>query len=300
MKPELEKGDYLAYFALAALSLCFGSAFYFNVLSLHYFGPVGSGAGRIIVAALFVVPIAIISGQGLPNTRSQWLWVSILGLFGMLIPFMLVVWAQLSIVSNITAAYFASVPLLMLLFSRLFLKVHITKRKWLGLALGSAGLVLLSGSASGWAGGPSAGFLPQLALVCSCLLISGSAVFVRLMPSGPPVQTMAGALLIAAIAALPFAIADIPPAIPPMIPLAAVVAVGVLTTGIGNLLRFFLIRRRGPVFITPNAYLSIIVALVLGVVLLGEPLLPTTMAGLGIIFCGLLIAQDGSGRMERR
>ncbi len=298
--PDHDVGpDYVAYAGLGALSLCFGSAFFFNVLTLEWFSALGSGAGRMILAATFMVPAAYLAGHGLPRTLNLWLWVSALGAFGLLLPFLLVVWAQQYVPSNLAAAFFPSIPLLMLVFSRFILEVQITKRKWFGLLVGSVGLLILSGPGTFSQIGFTGHYLPQLAIFASCVLLAAAAIFVRLMPKAPPIQTTSGALLAAAIMSLPIAVAEIPMIVPPLKPLLALLGVGIISTGAGNLLRYFLIRRKGPVFITPNAYLVAIVAAFLGVTLLGETLTPATGLGLVTIVAGLLIAQDGTGNMKR-
>lgn len=299
MLNQNNRPDYVAFAGLGALSLCFGSVFYFNALTLAWFSALGSGTGRIIVAAAFLVPISFVVGDGLPNSRRQWVWVSALGILGMLLPFLLVVWAQQHVPSNVAAGIFSSVPLLILLFSRMILKVPVTPRKWIGLLVGSIGLLVLSGPGTFSQIGFTGQYLPQLAILLACMLLAGAAVFVRLMPKAPPIQTTSGALLVAAIASLPIAAAEIPMTAPPMGPLIGLIGAGVISTGVGNLLRFYLIRRKGPVFITPNAYLVTVIAALLGLIFLGENLPPATLLAFAVIFAGLLIAQDGTGSMRK-
>ena len=70
------------------------------------------------------------------------------------------------------------------------------------------------------------------------------------------------------------------------------------STALGQTLRFFLLRRRGPVFVAPNAYLAAFVATLLGVVFLGEPITPALVFGFAVILVGLIVAQDGTGNMS--
>ena len=79
----------------------------------------------------------------------------------------------------------------------------------------------------------------------------------------------------------------------------ALLAVGLFSTALGQFLRFTIIRRRGPVFLAPNGFLSTMVAVVLAVFLLDEAMTAQTWIAFAIMFAGLVIASDGSGHMKK-
>ena len=291
--------SFLDYAGLGLMALCFGATFYFNALVLDWLSPLGSNAARLITAAAFMVPVSFLAGHGLPGSLRQWLWVSGLGVFGMLLPFLFIFWAQTHIPSNVVAGIFTSIPLLMLVFSRAFLKVRVTGRKWFGLLVGAVGLLMLAGPGTLSQIGAETQYAPQLAVFMACVLLAGAAIVMRLIPKAPPVQTLSGALVAAAVVSVPIVLFEAPEAAPSLMSLFGLIGVGAISTGLGNLLRIFLIQRRGPVFITPNAYLATSVAVLLGVVLLGEALTPVTLIAFAVIFAGIVIAQDGSGNMRR-
>ena len=253
----------------------------------------------MIIAAMFMVPVALLTGHGLPRTATLWVWCSGIGIVGLLLPFLLVVWAQGYVPSSVAASYFATVPLLILLFSRVFLGTSISPRKWIGLLIGSGGLVVLSGPGTTALEASQSLIWPRIALLLCCFILAGTAIVMRQMPKAPPIQTTAGALLAAGITSLPIAFFEIPRELPPTTSLLGLLGVGIISTGLGGLIRYWLIRRKGPVFITPNGYLAAMVAVVIGVVVLGEALSLATILGLVIIIAGLLISTDGSGQMSR-
>ena len=293
------QSDYLSYALLGILSICFGASFYFNVYALQSFPPLGAGAGRLIIAAMFMVPVAMLAGHGLPKTRALWGWAAVLGATTYAIPFYLIAWVQTQLPSNVTALYFISIPLLLLLLSRLFLGVIITWRKGLGLAIGCGGLVYLSGPGTLSQIGGEGSFWPQIAMIIVCVLLAGSAIIVRLVPKSSPIQINAAAMLVAGLLSLPVLLVDLPETTPRMSAVLGLIGVGVVSTAIGQFLRFTIIRRRGPVFLAPNGFLATVVAIVLGVALLGEALTWETWVAFGIIFAGLIVAQDGSGNMKK-
>lgn len=281
------------------MTVCFGTIFYFNTLVLDWLSPLGSNAARMISAAGFIVSLSYVAGHGLPVSLRQWAWASGIGVLGMFLPFVLIYWAQTRIPSNVVAGIFTSIPLLVLLFSRLFLKVRITARKWIGLGIGGVGLLMLAGPGTLTQMGAGSVYWPQLAVFLACMILAAVAIVMRVIPKAPPLQTLAGALLAAAVISLPLAIVEAPSSPPSVAALVGIVGAGAFSTGLGNLVRILLIQRRGPVFITPNAYLATCVAVLLGVVLLGESLTGVTLVAFGVIFAGIIIAQDGSGNMQR-
>ena len=289
----------LDYGWLGLLTLCFGSVFFFNVLVLEWLSPLGANAVRLITAAAFLVPVSFVAGHGLPGSLRQWTWVSALGVFGFFLPFYFIIWAQVHIPSNVVAGIFTSIPLLMLLFSSLFLKVRVTVRKWMGLIVGAFGLLMLAGPGTLSQIGASATYWPQLAVFLGCVLLAGAAIFMRVIPKAPPLQTASGAMLAAAVVSVPVAINEAPAGWPTALTVLGVVGTGVISTGLGNMVRILLIQRRGPVFITPNAYMATCVAVLLGVVFLGETLTTEAVIAFAVIFAGVIFAQDGTGSMRR-
>ena len=293
--PDAKQTDWPSWAGLAFIAVAFGSAFYFNALALGHFPVEVTGASRVILVALTLVPACLVLGQRLPNTPRLWGWAAVYGFVGMLTPFYLLVWAQTFLPTNVASAFFASIPLMILLLSRVILRVTITWRKVCGLMVGSAGLIYLAGPGTLSQLGGSTPILPQLAMIAACFCFALNSIIIRKMPAFPPVPMTAAA----GILALPIAIANWPSGPAGFAPIAGLLAVGIVSTAIGISVRFWLIRRRGPVFITPNGYLGAIVGVGLGVLLLGENLTQQTLLAVAIIFAGLLIAEDGSGRMRQ-
>jgi drug/metabolite transporter (DMT)-like permease len=289
--------DYLSYILLALLACSFGSTFLFQSIALRDLGPLETGSLRIIFGAAFLLPATFIAGQGLPRTAKLWSWATFNGLIGFFIPFNLTTWSLLYVPTSIAATIYSVIPLIILALSRLFLGVHISGRKWLGLLLGAVGLsilTLLGGSNSQPIQGD---LLPKLAILISAVLIAVSGIAIRQMPKSPPLSAMAAALLIAAVSsAIAMAFTGFSDSISTQA-LVAIAAAGLFSTAIGQTIRFILLRRRGPVFVAPNAYLAAFAATVLGVLLLGEPVTLTLVVGFIVILVGLTIAQDGTGNM---
>ena len=291
--------DYVSYLGLGMLALCFASTFYFTSLALSGFSVAATGAARIIVAAMFLVPLSLATGHGLPRTFIGWIWSAGFGIVAWVLPFILLVWAQTRIPTNIIGAFFAGIPLMILFLSWAFLKTGISLRKWIGLVVGSVGLILLAGPGTLSQIGTSSEYLAQLAAFLATVGFAAGAIIIRVMPSPSAMQATAGAAMASGIMVIPILFVEFPGANADLIPILGILGVGVFSTGIGQFLRFFLIRRRGPVFIVPNGYLTAIIAAILGMVLLGENPTMSAMIAFAVILGGLAIASDGSGRMKQ-
>ena len=288
--------DYLSYFCLAVLSLCLGATFFFQSYALQDMSPPVAGALRLLFCAAVLVPAATIAGQKLPGSLIMWAWASLVGLMGLFLPFNLTIWAQQYVDTSVIAVVYAVIPLVVLFLSRLLLGVLITPRKWFGVLLGSLGLIALA--LPEFDGQLLEGdFLPKMAILASTIMLAAASITIRRMPPSPPLAAMAAASLVSSLLSLPILVYAAPSVEFTPVSLGAIIAAGVFSTALGQTLRFFLVRRRGPVFIAPVAYLAAFVSTVLGVAFLNEPITTTLVFGFIVILAGLIIAQDGSGKM---
>ena len=284
------KIDWIAYGSIAILVMIWGGAFALTAVALEGFSPMGVASGRMALAALIVVPIAIVTGRGLPKTLNHWMWAGLLGVFNFAVPFMLVSWGQLQVPSSITAAYISAIPLFVLVFSRVILKYPVSIRRWIGFAIGFAGLI--------WLADPreilvsNAGLLPQLAIISATVGMAMGTIIIRLMPNLHPLTAIAGALIVGSIVSLPFGIGNIMSADASLRPLVGLLLLGLLPTGIAQVLRFFTVKRTSPVFVSTIGYLVPIWAGVLGVLFLHETIGLNEVIAYVLIVSGLLIARE--------
>ncbi|MEO1539541.1 MAG: DMT family transporter [Pseudomonadota bacterium] len=290
------KTDWISYGAVLALSITWGASFAITVIALEGFTPLSIVAGRIGLAALVVISAALLLGAGLPRSRNHWGWCLVLGILSLVFPFGLLTWAVTRIDSSVVAIFIAAGPLIVLLITRVVLKEPVQPRQWAGFAVGFAGLVLLAGPDVIAKLGVSAA-LPQIACLAAVLSYALAAITVKKMPEMPPVTATAGALVCAAVIVLPFAGGSLIQDIAWGPALAALAVLGLVQTGLAQLLRFYAVRRAGPVFMSTVGYLIPIWAGLLGVFLLGERWDVRTAASFGLIMLGLLIART---RPEQR
>lgn len=285
------KTDWISWAGVLSLSIIWGSAFALTDIALDGAAPAVVAFGRIFLAALVVTAMTFIMGKGLPKTAEHWAWCTAVGVLSLALPFMLIAWAQQTLESSITGVLIGSAPLFILLLARLILKETIRPRQWLGFVVGLTGIAILSGIEAIFRGAPP---LPQLAVIAAALCYAGSSVTTKVMPPLHPFSATAAGLIIASILLAPFGAHGFVTTLPsaPLVPLLAILALGLVQTGAAQILRYYTVKRSGPVFMSMVSYLIPIWAALLGVTFLSEPITLRMIAGSALIFSGLFIARN--------
>lgn len=287
------KTDWLSYFFIVFLTIVWGSAFGLTSVALEGFSPVETSFGRTALAAIVVASIAILSGQGIPNTWLEWRWLSILGIVGLAAPITLLSWAQQSIPSTVAAIFISSVPLFILLATRVILREPVSRRKWTGFAIGFSGLVWLAGPAAISQIGDEGQAIAQLACILVAIGYASGGILIKLMPSVPPFRATAGTMISGAVFLAPFGYTAFETAlVAPTVPLIALIVLGVLPSGIGQNIRYIVVKRRGPVFMSVVGFLIPVWAGFVGLFILDEPLSLHSISAYAVILGGLLISRD--------
>jgi drug/metabolite transporter (DMT)-like permease len=124
----------------------------------------------------------------------------------------------------------------------------------------------------------------------------GPFILSRHLSDQPELGVVAASLLVSAAVYLPFGIAQAPAGMPSGPVIAAVVTLGVVCTALAFVLFFRLIAEVGPARATVITYVNPAVALVLGVVVLGESFTVVTAIGFALILVGSVL---GTGRDRR-
>ena len=267
------------------LSAIWGSSFLFMRLGAVEFGALPTAAVRVAVAAAFLFPLLWLRGL-VPELRRHWKTVFLIGVLNSGIPFACFAFALLSITTGMSAILNATVPLFGALIAWFWLNDRPTASRVLGLAIGFAGVALLawdkasfkpdaSGIAPGWA-------VLACLLACVCYGVAANATK-RFLSGVPPLVTATGSQIGATAGlALP-ALWFWPARAPGLAAWMALIAVGVLCTGIAYVLYFRLIERTGPARALAVTFVVPVFAVLYGALFLAE-----TVTG-WMLLCGLVI-----------
>ena len=281
---------------LVLLAAIWGSSFLFMRISAVEFGALPTAAVRVTIAALFLLPLVWLRGL-LPELRTHWRKVFFVGVLNSGIPFACFAFALLSITTGLSSILNATVPMFGALVAWLWLKDKPNASRVLGLVIGFVGVAMLAWRATG----PGASFkatadggtpgLAVLACLLACVCYGISASYTKRYLTGmPPLVTAAGSQIGASLGlALP-AIWFWPAQMPGTNAWLALLAVGVLCTGVAYIIFFRLIENAGPPRALTVTFLVPVFAVLYGVLLLGEQVTPWMLLCAAVIVCGTALS----------
>ncbi|MEO8437057.1 MAG: EamA family transporter [Chloroflexota bacterium] len=294
------------WLGMLVLYLVWGSTYLGISIAVETIPPFVMASGRFFVAGLILLTWSIArEGRAfVPPTRREWRDSAIVGSLLIGGGMGMVAFGELTVPSGITALLIAVMPVWIAVFGRIFLGERLPRLAIVGIVVGFIGVAILIGpSAFGGAGaldpiGLAAIVISPISWAAGSLFASHRAV----LPERPLVATgiqmlLGGALLgIVALATGEFTVFD-----PGAISRESVIALVYLTV-IGSLLAFtvygWMLRVAPLPLVATYAYVNPVVAVILGALILSEPIDPRTIvAGAVIVFAVALIV-TARGRMR--
>ena len=280
---------------LLALTAMWGSAFMFIKLGVATVPPATLVAGRLTIGAALLYAVMRARGLALPPLGRRWLPFILLAIVGNSVPFYLISWGQQFIDSALAGILIAVMPLATLLLAHFFVAgERLTFNRALGFAVGFAGIVVLMGPVALAGLGPSPiKATAQAAVLAGALFYAANSVMARRLVVADFLVASTAVLLVAGVMMVPFALVLDHQWVlaPSMGSAAAIVWLGVGPTALATILYFRLIASAGPTFMSIVNYLSPLVALLAGVLLLGEKPGVTAVGGLGLILLGIALSR---------
>ena len=286
---------------LLLLAALWGASFLFMRIGAAEFGALPTAAVRVGIAALFLLPLLFLRGNG-PDLARHWKASLAIGVVNSALPFAMYCYALLTINTGLAAVLNATVPMFGALVAWAWFGDRPDGSRLLGLLIGFTGVALLAGGSAGLAAGADGNspLLAVLACLVACLSYGISASATRRFLTGvPALATATGSQIGAALAlALP-AIWLWPAQTPSLKAWGALLAVGVFCTGLAYILFFRLIANAGPAKALTVTFLVPVFALFYGVIFLGEPITPWMLGCAVVIVCGVALSA-GLVRLGRR
>jgi drug/metabolite transporter (DMT)-like permease len=273
----------------AAVSVVWGIPYLFIKVAVDDLSPGFVAWSRVAMAALILLPIAWRTGA-LRNLPVRWL--AAFAFFEITMPFPLIAFGEQRVSSSLAAILIAAVPLVIAFLALRFdPSEQPTRTRFIGMLVGLGGVVALVGIDIGGQTSELVGALAVLAATFGYAV--GPMIVKRHLSSGDPLGPVAGALGIASIYLLPLAIAGWPTEKPSGDAIASVAVLGVVCTALAFLIFFRLIAEVGPSRASIITYVNPVVALALGVAILGEQVTAGAVAGLLLILAGSWLSTEG-------
>lgn len=290
-----------SWLMVAILGFTWGGTFLVTELALTGITPVWLAAGRICFAAILMLAVWSALGARLfenKATSGTWTALAAIGAFSSAIPFMLLAWGQQYVTSGFAGVSMASVALIVLPLAHVFVPgERMTWRRTLGFLIGFAGVCVLIGGQAFEASGAQLETAGRIACICAASCYGLSSILMRRLPPVDPIGLSTVLLLIAACIVLPAAVlVEGPPPLPDTQTLVIIAFLGLVPTAAANMLRVLVIRSAGPVFMSITNYQVPVWSVVMGAVLLDEPLPSSLLLAMALILTGVGLSQYGALR----
>ncbi len=268
---------------LILLAAIWGGSFLFLRICAPVLGPAVLIEYRLVFAAMFLAVVGLALRKGLA-VRQNWKHYLILGWFNSALPFLLFAFAARTLSASVLSVLNATAPLWGALIGALWTRQPVSARTAAGLVLGMAGVALLVGF-------DHVSSLPGAGLAIGAALFAAfnygiASTYAKRAPAIDPFANAHGSMWAAALMVLP-ALPFFPaPASPTIGIMAAVLALGVLCSGVAYLMYFGLIRDVGPTSALTVTFLNPLFGILWGTLFLSEHIGWHTIAGAAIVITG--------------
>lgn len=273
-----------AWFLFIALSLIWGIPYLMIKVAVKELDPVVVAFGRTFIGALILLPVAL-RQKALRPVLSRWKWMLIYTVVEIVGPWWLLGHAETRLTSSTAGLLLAVVPLIAAVILVGIGHDRFDSRRLLGLGIGLAGVVTLVGLDIHLDDLLSVGAVMITALGYA----TGPVIISRKLADLPPIGVITCSLIGAATIFCPFAVW----LRPSRVSAAAgwsVLGLAVLCTAIAFLALFALIAEAGPARATVITYINPAVAIVLGVLVLGEQFTIGIAIGFPLVIIGAVLA----------
>ena len=281
---------------LLSIAMIWGASFFFIEIGLEAFSPGVVAFARI---ALGAAALAVFPRARRPVDRADLARIALLGIVWMAVPLTLFPLAQQYIASSVAGMINGATPLATAVVAAVLLRRMPGRWQLAGLAIGFLGVVAISlPNVRGADAAPHG-----VALVLLAVVLYGFAfnLAVPLQQRYGSLPVLLRAQLIAAIAVAPFAAAGIPASTWSWTSALAMLALGAVGTGLAFAAMTSLVGRVGGPRGSVSVYLVPVVAILLGVLVLGEHVAPLALFGTALVILGAwLTSRSETPRQQHR
>jgi len=281
------------HWAYLGIGLVWGCSFLFIKVSLDFLTPVGVAFMRCLLGATTLLIVARVGGHSLPRQRAVWWHLWIVALCLNVVPGVLFALAESRTTSVLAGIINGITPLTALFFiAVVFRDEPVAAHQLVGLGIGLVGVVTVLGV---WRGLGTNPWWAVAALLVAVTLYGVAFPYTRrhLTPLGLSHVSLASAqVIVATLTLLPLFLVDgLNGHGATTRGVAGIVCLGVFASGFAYIWNFRVIHAAGSSIASTVTYLTPVVAVVVGVLFLREPLSWFEPVGGAIVLLGAAIGQ---------
>jgi drug/metabolite transporter (DMT)-like permease len=270
---------------LLLLAALWGASFLFIRIGSPEFNPIPFMMLRCLLAGLVLLPLIIFSKHRLQLLSHRWK-ISVVGIWGTAIPFVLYAYAALALNAGVISILNATIAMFTAVIAYFWLKENLNKTSIAGLLLGFIGVTILTLDKT--AGDKTNSILASLAVLVAACCAAGATTYTKRYLSGvSPLISTGGSQLIAAVALMPLAYMYWPASTPSVEAIVSLILLAIFSTALATILFFSLINSVGPAKAVSVAYLVPVFGLLWGMIFLDEKITSNIIIGAVLVLCGL-------------
>ena len=284
----------LDYFLLTILAFIWASAFFNIKIATYSYGPLTIAFLRIFFGAIPVVLLCFFKRIKIEAFSKDWYWFATIGIINLVIPFFLIAYGVQKVQSNLAAILMASTPLTAAGLAHFFTKNEkINLIKSIGVLVGFSGIVFLFSDNI---------LINEDNILSAFLILFGSCFYVvggllTLKISDKKNENVTASILIwGTLVLMPISLFLEKPwnLTPRLDSTLSLIYLGIFSTGIAWLLRFYILKHNGLVFQAQVAYLIPIFGVILGFLILNEAITSKVIFSLIAVIIGIYLVKKGS------
>ncbi|MBN9632433.1 MAG: DMT family transporter [Actinobacteria bacterium] len=286
-----------------AMGLVWGASFLFMKVALEgvSFGQVAWA--RLVFGAVTLGVIVLATRSKLPKQPIVYLHFVVVAITYCVVPFLLFAWAEQYVSSSLASIYNAVTPITTAILATAAFRVEkLNRDQVLGVLLGVVGVVVVVGP---WSIAALSGSVwGQLACLGAVTCYGFSFGYIRRFISHRDIPATSTAFLNIGVAAVIMLLLTPVVALSPIEfswpVLLSLLALGALGTGIAYIWNMNVLRAWGPTATSGVTYVTPVVGVALGILVLGERLSWNEPVGAAIVLAGILLTQQRVRILTRR
>ena len=283
----------LGFVLLFLLGLIWGSSFLFIKFTVLSLKPLTAVLLRMAVAVLCLFIYLKIKKIILPLKKKDVINYCAIAIFGNVLPFFLVSWAEILINTNITGIIMGLMPIVTVFLAYFLVKEEkINIYTFVGIFLGFCGLFFLLDIISN----KNTNLLSQVAVIIGSISFAVATIYTRKIPNFNPLHILTGSTYFAFFILIPLVLFFDDPINVSATNQSIIFAIilGILNTAIGGLIFFKLIKLSGATFTSTVNFITPFVAVIWGYIFLNESLSPNQILGFIFILTGIYIVKKST------
>ncbi|MDR6688642.1 drug/metabolite transporter (DMT)-like permease [Arthrobacter sp. 1088] len=284
----------------ACTAAVWGASFLFIKVAVSGLSPAQVVLGRLVGGAMLLALLMLVTGRKWPR-GTVWLHFFAMAFIMCVAPFLLFSWAAQSLPSGLSSIFNATTPIATLLLALAVLPdERLTRAKTIALFAAAGGIILVLAPWQLWGAAASTSVLPQLACLMGSVMYGVGFIYSRRFfraheyDSSTVAASQISSAAVIMLVLAPFLARDAVTLSPPVV--VSMLLLGTIGTGIAYVWYNNVMNALGATLASTVTYLTPLVAVVLGITVLGERLAWYEVAGGLVVIIAVLVAQSGTLR----